>query len=188
MDSKTHILSISKTLFWKHGLDKVSVEDICKEGGFSKLTFYIHFKNKNEVASQLISKQIEYSLQKYRDIMQADTSFRDKVSKLIKFKYELTIEMSEEYVKDIYHYREGGLRIMIDDHRQKMYEEIKQDFTEAQKKGWIRKELNMSFLMNMLQDIGDKIFEPKFLEIYKDDKILIEELTDFFCNGILQKS
>jgi hypothetical protein len=42
--------------------------------------------------------------------------------------------------------------------------------------------------MNMLQDMGDKIFEPKFLEIFKDDKILIEELTDFFCNGILQKS
>ena len=44
----------AKTLFWKYGMARVTVEEICREAGVSKMTFYRNFKNKNEVAKQVL--------------------------------------------------------------------------------------------------------------------------------------
>ena len=37
-----------KELFWKYGTKRVTVEEICREAGVSKMTYYKFFKNKNE--------------------------------------------------------------------------------------------------------------------------------------------
>jgi AcrR family transcriptional regulator len=40
----------AKELFWKYGIKKVSIEEICAEAPVSKMTFYKFFKNKNDLA------------------------------------------------------------------------------------------------------------------------------------------
>lgn len=42
------ILSAGKELFWKHGVKRVTVEEICVQASVSKMTFYKFFMNKRE--------------------------------------------------------------------------------------------------------------------------------------------
>jgi len=36
------IIDTSKKLFWKYGIKRVTIEEICREAGVSKMTFYKH--------------------------------------------------------------------------------------------------------------------------------------------------
>ncbi|MBL0024612.1 MAG: helix-turn-helix transcriptional regulator [Saprospiraceae bacterium] len=54
------IITTAKKLFWKHGSSRVTIEELCREAGVSKMTFYRHFNNKNEI----IGKFWRWSLKK----------------------------------------------------------------------------------------------------------------------------
>ena len=43
---KEQILKTGKELFWKYGFKLVTIEEICKEAGVSKMTYYKYFTNK----------------------------------------------------------------------------------------------------------------------------------------------
>ena len=44
------LFSTAKNLFFKFGLRRVSVEEICKKASVSKMTFYRNFNNKEHIA------------------------------------------------------------------------------------------------------------------------------------------
>lgn len=54
MDIKNRILKSSFDLFLKHGLRRVSVDDICAEIRISKKTFYTCFKQKEELIATIV--------------------------------------------------------------------------------------------------------------------------------------
>ena len=45
----------ARELFWKHGIKRITVEEICSEAGISKMTFYRNFKNKVEIAERVVT-------------------------------------------------------------------------------------------------------------------------------------
>ena len=48
------LIQTGKALFFKYGIKKVSVAEICKEAGVSKMTFYKHYANKGELAKEFL--------------------------------------------------------------------------------------------------------------------------------------
>ncbi len=96
------ILSTSKELFWKHGIKKVSIEEICKEANVSKMTFYKYFSNKTELALEMIKRMFDENMKIFDEMMQADIPFEEKMQKQVQMKLEGTNDISEEFVKDVY--------------------------------------------------------------------------------------
>ena len=47
------IMSTGKDLFWKYGIRRVTVEEICEKSNVSKMTFYKYFPNKETLALEL---------------------------------------------------------------------------------------------------------------------------------------
>ena len=41
-------------LFWRHGIKRVTIEEICRTSGVSKMTFYKYFDNKNDLAISVL--------------------------------------------------------------------------------------------------------------------------------------
>ena len=58
MDAKTkkqdQIIQAGRHLFWKYGMKRVSIEEICREAGVSKMTFYKYFANKTALALYIL--------------------------------------------------------------------------------------------------------------------------------------
>ena len=49
VDQQIHIIKKAGELFFRLGIRSVSIDDICRELGMSKKTFYVHFASKISV-------------------------------------------------------------------------------------------------------------------------------------------
>ncbi len=179
------ILSSARELFWKHGVRRVTVEEICREAGVSKMTFYRMFKNKNEAALAVLNDVIGENLQKYRAIMNRDISFREKMEQVIGLKFEGTIDISREFIEDIYRHEELGLKKRLSEYQQSFMGEVMQDFSEAQKEGWIREDVKPEFILYILNRLNDMMEDEHLLSLYGSMQQAIMELTNFFFYGVL---
>ena len=179
------IVKSAKSLFWKYGIRKVTVEEICKEAGVSKMTFYRNFNNKKEVAEQVVDELVGSSVKRYKSIMQQEVDFTKKIKQLIAFKHQESKDISPEFLKDIYQNDDSHLYKRIEAYRKQNLNEIIKDFEAAQKKGWIRKDLKMSFILYILNSLNEKMKDETFLALYRSPTEAIMELTNFFFYGIL---
>ena len=64
------ILNAAKSLFWKHGIRRVTIEEICEVAGVSKMTCYKYFSNKTAIARYLIEDMFESGIKAYKEIYQ----------------------------------------------------------------------------------------------------------------------
>ncbi len=185
--SKVILLKTAKNLFWKHGIRRVTVEEICKEAGVSKMTFYRNFKNKDELVEAMIEQLRSEGQEGYDRIMNQEISFHQKIEQLIQFKYERSKGISKEFLKDIYQSDNPEMLKLLENAQQKAQKTMIKDFKKAQKEGAIRADLKMEFIIYMLNDINNKIMDPQLNKIYPSGEKLIMELTRFFFYGILTK-
>lgn len=186
--SKTKILNNAKNLFWKHGIRRVSVQEICKEAGVSKMTFYRHFENKEDVAFQVIDNLYHNNYKTYREIMDSSAPFAEKVVQMIKTKRDNVTGISKELVKDIFENNNEKLQNLIQGLRQKNIENILKDFAKAQENGEIRKDIKLEFILYILNDMNNKMQDEQLQKLYQNEEDLIMELTNYFFYGIMSEN
>ncbi|MBN2348627.1 MAG: TetR/AcrR family transcriptional regulator [Bacteroidales bacterium] len=178
------VVETARTLFWKHGIRRISIEEICKEAGVSKMTFYRFFKNKNELAEQILKNIFEDAMQRYRAIMDQAIPFPEKINQTIVLKHDASMDISQEFLKDVYQGEVSSLKDVMLKYKEASTLEIVNDLKNAQKEGWIRKDIKMEFILYMMNAISENLFDEKLTSIYTDKHDLIMELTNFFFYGI----
>jgi len=181
------ILIIAKDLFWKHGVKRVSIEEICKEADVSKMTFYRFFQNKQELAKTIIKNLTDESILVYRNIMNENTFFDEKVKKLILLKFEGTNNISKEFIKDIYTDKKLGLHEYLEKCTAEFTGEVIKDLAHAQEMGWMRKDINLDFVIYFNNKMAEMIYDPKLAVMYKNSQELIMEITNLFFYGIFPR-
>ena len=179
------ILDAARRLFWKHGIRRVTVEEICREAGASKMTFYRAFPNKIELAKAMLQRLFDESMDEYRAIMAEDIPFEEKVRKQLLLKVKGTEGISAELVRDIYSNQEWGLREYMEQRTEEALKVIMHDYIEAQKKGWIRPDIRPDFILYIFHRMQDWITDEQLLASYSDTHELIMEAVRFFFYGVL---
>ena len=71
IDQKCHIIKTAGELFFRLGIRSVSIDDICRELGMSKKTFYIYFASKDELIEQMLDANIAHMEQKMNSTMES---------------------------------------------------------------------------------------------------------------------
>lgn len=79
-DLHSEILKKSGDMFYRLGIRSVSIDDICRELGISKKTFYVYFDSKDALVEQLLSTNVSKLEQKMRTTMES-SDFSDIVRK-----------------------------------------------------------------------------------------------------------
>ena len=179
------ILASAKTLFWKHGIKKVTVEEISKNAGISKMTLYRLYKNKSEIVRDVIKEVQEEGITAYRRINQSNISFPAKVQQIIALKYEQTQLMSDEFLTDLYRMDEPVITTYLKETSEIYKNEYINDLKEAQKKGWIRKDVNFDFLLFSMNNVQELLQREDFLSLFNSKQEAIMQLTNQFFYGIL---
>lgn len=70
-------------MFFRLGIRSVSIDDICREMGMSKKTFYVYFASKDELIEQMLLANIAYIAGKMQELLDL-RDFRQLVKKFIK--------------------------------------------------------------------------------------------------------
>lgn len=181
------ILETAHHLFWKFGIRRVSVEEVCKEAGVSKMTFYRFFKNKIELARKVIDDIFEDAEEKYTALMNRDIPFEEKIKEQIIMKFEGTKDISEEIIKDIYSGWNKELHKIFMTYAARMTQRVQNDYIEAQKKGHIRKDVNINFIFYLSQKMAEMTTDPHLMAIYKTPQEAIMEFMNMLFYGILPR-
>ncbi len=179
------ILRTAKELFWKHGIRRVSTEEICREAGVSKMTFYRFFPNKIELAKAILKQLSDSGMEDYKALMSEDIPFEEKVRRQLLMKFEGTREISAEFVKDMYSNSEWGLREYLEQRTEEALKVIMADYAHAQQMGWMRKDIRPEFILFIFHKMPEWVSDDQLLSAYSNAHDLIMEIANFFFYGIL---
>jgi AcrR family transcriptional regulator len=185
LSKSRQIFVTAKDLFFKHGLRKVSINEICLNSGVSKMTFYRNFKNKKAVALTIIKEFCDNGAEDYRKIMASELPYYLKIKKIISSKGEYSKGLSKELLADINSGYFNEIRAYISNYQGNFENELFNDFSLAQKNGEIREGVKIEFLIYMIRDINKKIIDAELNKLYESEEAVILELTKFFFYGIL---
>ena len=76
---REQIVRTGNLLFSKHGLRRVTVEEICREAGVSKMTFYKYFPNKLELFKHIWIGWSDSIYARLQDMEESGASFIQKM-------------------------------------------------------------------------------------------------------------
>jgi len=172
-------------LFWKFGFTRVSIEELCKEAGVSKMTFYKHFKNKTDLVRFILHEMSEYSLKLYEDIMSEDIPFVEKVRKSVQLKLKQTENISEAFFNDFQRQNDPELLKVVQEQRISNIKVVTDWYIKAQKDGDVRTDIKPQFIIYFLNHMMEMVKDDNLVNMYSDPQDLIMELTNFFFYGLL---
>lgn len=182
------IVDKGKELFWKYGIRRVSIEEICREAGVSKMTYYKFFPNKNSLVIHIMNTLMEHQIMRYRAFWESDISMEEKVEKTIQMKLDNVKDLSMEFVKDMYSSTDEELKEYFRQRTQEALDMVRYDYREAQEKGLIRKDLSIDFIMYIMNHLSEIISDRKLFALYDDSGDLLRDVLEFFYYGIMPKN
>ena len=181
------ILKTSHELFWKFGIRRVTIEEICREANVSKMTFYRFFSNKAEIAQAVVKNLFDNMMDDYRKLMNEDIPFEEKIKKQLLMKFEGTKEISPELIKDVYDDRDSELFRYWKSRSDEMLQLVYEDYSHAQKMGWIRKDMKIEYIIYMSNKASEIVSDENLQKLYPDMQTLIMEIANTFFYGILPR-
>ena len=179
------IYGTAKDLFWKYGIKRVSIEEICKEANVSKMTFYKFFPNKIELAKTIMDDLIDSSLERLNEIIHSNKSFSEKLKALFLMKLEGMNDISMEFIKDIHINQGTGLKEHMDKLQAKAISLIVEFYKDSQKKGYIRKEIKIDFILAYSAQIIKLMEDENLLSQYEQPQDLVIESMNLLFYGIV---
>lgn len=181
------ILKTGKKLFWKFGFKRVTIEEICKEAGISKMTYYKFFTNKINLVQTIMDVVMQDSLDRYNKIMDSDVPYPEKVVGMIQLKRDQIETMSSEFFRDYVQSEDPELISYLEQLTRENMQKFTDDFKKAQENGDVRKDLKIDFIMYAMNHLIGMAQEDALLNMYDNPQDLVMEITNFLFYGILNR-
>jgi AcrR family transcriptional regulator len=181
------IMNAARELFWKHGIRRVSIEEICREAKTSKMTFYRFFPNKIELAKIVMDRYYEQGVIDFRKLIREDCPVSEKMQKMIRMKLEGSSDLSNEFVQDLLSSTSPELSSYFNEKMKFIYSEVINEFKIGQKDGWIRKDLNVEFMFFYFQKTASMLADKDLLSQFRSPQEMILEVTNLIIYGIVPR-
>lgn len=179
------IMRVSRDLFWKFGVKRVSIEEICREANVSKMTFYKFFPNKIELAKAIFNLVVEEGELQFKEIMQSEISPAEKVKKIMLLKLENTNNISPEFMQDFYMGREPELKAFVEERTREAWDILMDDYRKAQEDGIFRKDFDPELLIKIQYKLLELMEDESITSQYSSSQDLIMEFANLLVYGML---
>ncbi|MBW2323919.1 MAG: TetR/AcrR family transcriptional regulator, partial [Deltaproteobacteria bacterium] len=98
---KIQIIETAEDLFTKHGMKRITVEEICQKAGVSKMTFYKYFSNKVELAKYIWRMWLEEGIKEVDRIDEMNVPFPEKLEMILKYKLEFASNWNPDFLAEL---------------------------------------------------------------------------------------
>jgi AcrR family transcriptional regulator len=180
------ILAAAETLFFKFGIRKTTIGDICRAAAVSRMSFYKHYRDKPHVAEVVVNKLIDDMIGAFRRSMDRDIPYSRKIAEFIEIKLKKADGMSSAFIQELFLSPYPELQALV---RRRMDENLKvalDEFRHAQRQGHIRPGIKPEFLMAFMDIMADLAVDERLTRLYSNPRELGAEMLNLFFYGILQ--
>lgn len=182
---KREIRRTAARLFERYGVRRVSVEEVCREAGCSKATFYKYFSNKAELVKHLLTVMSEAVHRRTDQIDAMEISFAEKVRLFTNDRLEATRRSSDAFIHDLIHADES-LETFVAELTAANHRRFLAFVQAAQARGEVRPDIKPEFLLAMLAKMSELVADEDLGKAYAGDYVaLTREIVDFFFHGVV---
>ncbi|HPG39727.1 MAG TPA: TetR/AcrR family transcriptional regulator [bacterium] len=182
------IMNAAQQLFYKYGLRRVAIEEICETANVSKMTFYKFFQNKTDLIVKLLKALFEEGITDFNKIVTADIEFPDKVRLLIDMKRKQTEFMCLDLWHELVQNPLPEVKQLLDTQHEYFMKEFIDIFIQGQKDGDIRPDIKPEFINYMLNILFEAGKDKNLLKMYDSTGGVADEIIKFYFYGILARN
>lgn len=173
----TLLVETAKGLFLKHGIKRVTVEEICERSNVSKVTFYKYFADKTQLARLIINQLNDEGFSKFDEINRLDIPYPDKVDLMTRWRIDFFSQMANEFIEDVLIFEDISLEV------KKRY---LRNIEDAQKKGEIRPDLSPELILLVTEKVNDIVKEGSWKTIFSDFNEFQRQIRTMYYYGLLK--
>lgn len=174
-----HLIEVAKQLFFKHGVKRVTVEEICAKSNISKMTFYKYFSDKMQLAELIRDELNDQGLAKYDEINALHISYPEKIDLITQWRIDLFSPMTSEFIEDM---------LDIKAATEKMKKHYMKVITEGQKKGEIRKELSPELIWLVTEKLNEITKDGSWKQVTTEYSKFQRQMRKLYFYGLLEQS
>lgn len=177
------IVDAAERLFMRHGIRKVTVEDICRTAGVSKMTFYKYFPNKIELLKRILNAWADDIYEKLEEMKRNGAPFADQMRAAVEYKMELIARLNPDLIADMLT-SSPDMEQFIGEYRVRTMKRFMEFVAEAQERGEMRS-VRPEFLIAVIARLSEIARDERLRRLYPDDLSFYRELNDLFMFGIM---
>jgi AcrR family transcriptional regulator len=95
------LLDTAKALFFKHGIKRVTIGEICEKSKVSKVTFYKYFKDKNDLVKTIREELMQTGFARFDEINSLPLSYPEKIEMMTSWRVQFFASMKSEFIKEM---------------------------------------------------------------------------------------
>ena len=181
---KSQVVETAEELFMKFGMKRVTVKEICEKADVSKMTFYNHFDDKNDIIKYIFNSWLDEGYAWLDELEKQNLSFREEIQKILEYKKSYTSRMSpqfiDEYLKD-----SPELEDFFENYRQRGVESFIYWIKRCKQREKVRKSIKSEFLVNVFNLVFYLFKDEQLCYLYPSISDLIEDIFEFIFYGIV---
>ncbi|GAB4326341.1 MAG: TetR/AcrR family transcriptional regulator [Bacteroidales bacterium] len=172
-DKRQIIIDKAFEMFRSYGVRSTAIEDICRNLGISKKTFYKYFSNKTDLLKH-VSWHIHLTIsRKFEELEKKDLNAIDYLLEISKIASDTHVKMNSIVAWEM---RKYYPMVFEDYHKQKkeiIVDGIRKNLEQGIKEGLYREDLDLDIIANLYyQRIEDfRELNPEELKTYSHEKI-----------------
>ncbi|MBI4679196.1 MAG: TetR/AcrR family transcriptional regulator [Elusimicrobia bacterium] len=185
--TEERVVEAARRLFFRHGIKRVPVEEICQEAGVSKMTFYRHFPDKTAVALRVLEDIVAGMRRQMRDIEMEDAPFEVKLKQILETRLEQARATGKGFFTELLKGADPALERFVEDEKLKSVQQVRNIFLTAQRMGELRKDVKVDLILHMLNSTREALRDERLLGLYPDLPALMQEALGLFSYGALRR-
>jgi len=172
------LLETAKTLFFRHGIRRVTIEEICAQSKVSKVTFYKYFKDKDDLIRVIREELTLIGFARLDEINALPLSYPEKVERMTAWRMQFFASMKSDFIKEIIDIKSVS-------------EEIKQRYLanirKAQEEGEIDPTLSPELIWLVTEKFNEIVKEGKWENFLSDHTEAQSQLRQMYFYGLLKR-
>jgi AcrR family transcriptional regulator len=174
----TQLVETAKRLFLKHGIKRVTVEEICEKASVSKVTFYKYFPDKMKLAHIIVELLNDEGFSKFDEINQMDIPYPDKVDLMTQWRAAFLSQMATEFIDDA---------LVFEDVQKEVENRYLRNIVNAQEKGEIRPDLSPELILLVTEKLNEIVKDGSWKAIFTDFNEFQRQIRQMYYYGLLEK-
>jgi len=175
---RRQILQTAERLFTRFGAKRVSVEELCREAGVSKMTFYKYFANKAELIRTIRDNWIDLDFRRFDEINAMELPFPEKIDLMTRWEVEFSSRINTEFIREI---------LSTEDVEKRFKRGYLGNITGAQRRGEIRSDIDPEFLWLVQKKLGELFREESWNKVPMEFDRFQQQLRNLLYFGLLTR-
>lgn len=175
---RKQLLDTALALFSRHGTRRVTVEEICREAGVSKMTFYRNFSNKVQLVEALRDRIADETFAAFDAIDALDIPFPEKIDRMTAFKAQQARSMNLAWIQDMV--STAGIQ-------REFQRRFLANLKRAQERGEIRADIELEFHLLVVAKMSELFQEGEWQRVLPDAEAFTHQLRTLLWYGLLSR-